>query len=39
MLKWGEDDERDARQSSPQPGRRLKGGKVQDRRDPTEELC
>ena len=26
--KVGEDDERDARESSPQPGRRLRGGKV-----------
>ena len=25
----GEDDERDARESSPQPGRRMRGGKVQ----------
>ena len=29
----GEDDERDARESSPQPGRRLRGGKVTGRRD------
>ena len=26
--KVGEDDERDARENSPQPGRRLRGGKV-----------
>ena len=26
--KVGEDDERDARESTPQPGRRLRGGKV-----------
>ena len=31
--KVGEDNERDARESSPQPGRRLKGGKVTDRRE------
>ena len=29
----GEDDERDARESSPQPGRRLRGGKMTDRRE------
>ena len=29
----GEDDERDARESSPQPGRRLRGGKVTGRRE------
>ena len=29
----GEDDERDARESSPQPGRRLRGGKVKGRRE------
>ena len=29
----GEDDERDARESSPQPGRRLRGGKVTVRRE------
>ena len=29
----GEDDERDARESSPQPGRRLRGGKVTERRE------
>ena len=28
-----EDDERDARESSPQPGRRLRGGKVTGRRE------
>ena len=28
-----EDDERDARKSSPQPGRRLRGGKVTCRRE------
>ena len=31
--KVGEDDERDARESSPQPGRRLRGGKVTCRRE------
>ena len=31
--KVGEDDERDARQRSPQPGRRLRGGKVTGRRE------
>ena len=31
--KVGEDDERDARVSSPQPGRRLRGGKVTGRRE------
>ncbi|KAI0224224.1 hypothetical protein LSAT2_024758 [Lamellibrachia satsuma] len=31
--KVGEDDERDARESSPQPGRRLRGGKVTGRRE------
>ena len=31
MDKVGEDDERDARESSPQPGRRLRGGKVTGR--------
>ena len=31
--KVGEDDERDARKSSPQPGRRLKGGKVTGRKE------
>ena len=31
--KVGEDDERDARESSPQPGRRLRGGKVTGHRD------
>ena len=31
MIKWGEDDERDARESSPQPGRRLIGGKLTSR--------
>ena len=31
--KVGEDDERDARGSSPQPGRRLRGGKVTGRRE------
>ena len=31
--KVGEDDERDARESSPQPGRRLRGGKVTSRRE------
>ena len=30
--KVGEDDEGDARESSPQPGRRLRGGKVTGRR-------
>ena len=29
----GEDDERDARESSPQSGRRLRGGKVTGRRE------
>ena len=29
----GEDDERDARESSPQPGRRLRGGKVTGSRE------
>ena len=29
----GEDDERDARESSPQPGRRLREGKVTGRRE------
>ena len=33
MDKVGEDDERDARKSSPQPGRRLRGGKVTCRRE------
>ena len=28
-----EDDERDARESSPQPGRRLRGGKLTGRRE------
>ena len=31
--KVGEDDERDARESSTQPGRRLRGGKVTGRRE------
>ena len=31
--KVGEDDERDARESSPQPGRRLRVGKVTGRRE------
>ena len=31
--KVGEDDERDARESSPQSGRRLRGGKVIGRRE------
>ena len=31
--KVGEDDKRDARESSPQPGRRLRGGKVTGRRE------
>ena len=31
--KVGEDDERDARESSPQPRRRLRGGKVTGRRE------
>ena len=31
--KLGEDDERDARESSSQPGRRLRGGKVVGRQD------
>ena len=31
--KVGEDDERDAMESSPQPGRRLRGGKVTCRRE------
>ena len=31
--KVGEDDERDARESSPQPGRRLRGDKVTGRRE------
>ena len=31
--KVGEDDERDARVSSPQPGRRLRGGKVTGHRE------
>ena len=30
--KLGEDDERNVRESSPQPGRRLRGGKVTRRR-------
>ena len=29
----GEDDERDARESLPQPGRRLRGGNVTGRRE------
>ena len=32
--KVGEDDERDARESSPQPGRRLRGGKMTGRSEP-----
>ena len=28
MIKWGEGDEKDARESSPQPGRRLRGDKA-----------
>ena len=31
--KVGEEDERDARESSPQPGRRLRGGKVTGSRE------
>ena len=31
--KVGKDDERDARESSPQPGRRLRGGKVTGRKE------
>ena len=31
--KVGEDEERDARESSPQPGRRLRGGKVTGHRE------
>ena len=31
--KVGEGDERDARESSPLPGRRLRGGKVRGRRE------
>ena len=31
--KLGEDDDRDARESSPQPGRRLRGGKVTGHRE------
>ena len=31
--KVGEEDEKDARVSSPQPGRRLRGGKVTGRRE------
>ena len=31
--KMGEDDERDARESSPQPGKRLSGGKVKGRKE------
>ena len=31
--KVGEDDERDARESSPQPGKRLRGGKVTGHRE------
>ena len=31
--KVGEDNERDARESSPQPGRRLRGGKVTGHRE------
>ena len=31
--KVGEDDERDARESSPQPGKRLRGGKMTGRRE------
>ena len=31
--KVGEDDERDARESSPQPGRRMRGGKVTGRKE------
>ena len=31
--KVGEGDERDARESSPQPGRRLRGGKVTGRKE------
>ena len=34
MIKWGEDDERDVRESSPQLGRRLRGGKVTGRGEP-----
>ena len=34
--KVGEDDERDARKSSPQPGSRLRGGKVTGRRERDE---
>ena len=33
IYKVGEDDERDARVNSPQPGRRLRGGKVTGRRE------
>ena len=36
MIKWGKtmrERERDARESSPQPGRRLRGGKVTDLSD------
>ena len=33
QVKVGEDDERDARESSPQRGRRLRGGKVTGRRE------
>ena len=32
-IKVGEDDERDGRVNSPQPGRRLRGGKVTGRRE------
>ena len=35
--KVGEDDERDARESSPQPGRRSRGGKVTGRRETGRE--
>ena len=35
--KVGEDDERDARESSPQPGRRLRGGKVTGRMETGHE--
>ena len=37
MIRWGGDDERDAREISPQPGRRLRGGRVTGRRE-TERM-
>ena len=37
MIRWGGDDERDAREISPQPGRRLRGGRVTGQRE-TERM-